>query len=35
MDPMSKSDEVRLLGLNLGLSGDVCEPVVGSVVKDS
>ena len=32
---MSKNDEVQLLGLNLGLSSDVCEPMVGSVVKDS
>ena len=32
---MSKNDEVRLLGLNLGLSHDVCEPMVGSVVKYS
>ena len=32
---MSKNDEVRLLGLNLGLSRDVFEPMVGSVVKDS
>ena len=35
VNPMSKNDEVRLLGLNLGLSRDVCEPMVGSVVKDS
>ena len=35
MNPMSKNDEVRLLGLNLGLSRDVCEPMVGSAVKDS
>ena len=27
---MSKNDEVLLLGLNLGLSRDVCEPMVGS-----
>ena len=33
--PMSKNDDVWLLGLNLGLSHDVCEPMVGSVVKDS
>ena len=32
---MSKTYEVRLLGLNLGLSRDVCEPTIGSVVKDS
>ena len=32
---MSKNDKVRLLGLNLGLSRDVCEPMVGSAVKDS
>ena len=35
VNPMSKNDEVRLLGLNLGLSRDVCEPMVGSAVKDS
>ena len=31
VNPMSKNDEVRLLGL----SRDVCEPMVGSVDKDS
>ena len=35
VNPMSKNEEVWLLGLNLGLSHDVCEPMVGSVVKDS
>ena len=35
VNPMSENDEVRLLGLNLGLSRDVCEPMVGSAVKDS
>ena len=35
VNPMSKNDEVRLLVLNLGLSCDVCEPMVGSAVKDS
>ena len=35
VNPMSKNDEVRLLGMNLGLSRDVCEPMVGSAVKDS
>ena len=35
VNPMSKNDVVRLLGLNLGLSCDVCEPMVGLVVKDS
>ena len=35
VDPMSKNYEVRILGLNLGLSRDVCEPMVGLVVRDS
>ena len=35
VNPMWKNDELRLLGLNLGLSRDVCEPMVGSAVKDS
>ena len=34
-NPISKYDEVQLLGLNLGLSRDVCKPMVGSAVKDS
>ena len=33
VNPVSKNDDVRLLSLNLDLSRDVCEPVVGSVVK--
>ena len=33
VNPMSKNDEFRLLGLNLGLSRDFCEPMVGSDVK--
>ena len=33
VNPMSKNDEFRLLGLNLGLSRDFCEPMVGSAVK--